>query len=317
MIKRSLFLGLILLILFDIDGHSQQVKVESSIDTNNVLIGEPIKIGLQVISKPPAGVVMPSIEDSIGNLEVLSISKIDTIAEEDYLELKQTYEVTSFDAGSYEVPPFTVMYEKKNMQDVYPAKSNFHTVNFATVEIDTTADIKDVKAPLEIPLTLAEFIWYIVGGVLITAAIVIGYILWKRRTPAIYKDLDYDPKIPPHVLALEALQSLKEEKLWQKGQIKLYYIKLTEIIRLYIERRFEILALEMISGEIVDRMRNTEVSSDQIDKLEDMFRNADLVKFAKMEPPTEKNTEAMHIAEEFVRATIPVMKKEHEEEKNV
>jgi len=99
------------------------------------------------------------------------------------------------------------------------------------------------------------------------------------------------------------LGQLEAEKLWQKGEIKLYHSKLTEIIREYIEYRFHVLALESTTEEILERFKEGQINDELFDKLRTMLELADLVKFARQRPLPDEHTKSMELAHEFVRAT--------------
>jgi hypothetical protein len=179
-------------------------------------------------------------------------------------------------------------------------------LKFNTVAVDTTKPIKDIKPQLSAPFDWkGMFVYLLIFAAIVLAGVVIYYLL-KRRKPKTSTREEYDPKIPPHIIAIEALKRLDGEKLWQKGQVKLYQTRLTEILRTYIERRFGILALEMISREIVDAISKLNIPNDIIEKMKYTLDTADLVKFAKYEPLPDENSLGMKNAIEFVNATIPI-----------
>ncbi len=177
-----------------------------------------------------------------------------------------------------------------------------------------SSDSKDIKPPLAEPFTLSDYLIYIIAALAIIGVLALVYFLWVKKKPKDIFDLDYDPNIPAHILALESLQSLKEEKLWQKGKVKLYYSKLTDIFRLYIARRFEIDAREMTSSEILHELEKL-VPADLLEKTRAVFYNADLAKFAKYEPLAEDNEKSLEYCVEFVNETIPAEKPEATDEK--
>src|SRR5690606_27320714 len=106
--------------------------------------------------------------------------------------------------------------------------------------------------------------------------------------------------IPADILALEALRKLKSEKLWQEGEFKKYYTQLTDILRIYILRVFEIDALDMTSSEILENIKLKNLSEELYSKLKFILTNADLVKFAKEKPLPEINENAIEYAFLFV-----------------
>ena len=314
--SKYLFLIVSILLICFISTFAQNLSVSLVSDTNNVLIGDQINIKLTVNSDKTNKIYLPSIPDTLDNIEVLSRSKIDTVISEKNITLKQNYVVTSFDSGSFIFPSLTILYEKSGQSTLNTLQSDSLILNFSTIPVDTSQAIKDIKPPLEEPYTLADFIEYILIGLgVIAIVLLIIYILKKRKSKS---DIiqDYDPKIPAYLIALEDLRKLENEKYWQKNQLKKYYTILTEILRLYLERQFNIPALEMTSDEILGSLKNSSslnskkiTFDDEIIKtLEPVLRIADIVKFAKYQSLPDENDFCMKNSVEFVKITAEIIK---------
>jgi len=132
---------------------AQGISAEAKIDTNNVLIGDQIKLELKIKTDRKANIVWPEIQDTIGPLEVLSRTQVDTVDTIGIILHKKSYVITSFDSGMFEIPAFTFMYEKEEMPDLYPVFTQAIKIKFNTVEVDTSEAIKDIKGPLGEPIT--------------------------------------------------------------------------------------------------------------------------------------------------------------------
>lgn len=87
--------------------------------------------------------------------------------------------------------------------------------------------------------------------------------------------------IPPDVVALKKLKGLKESRKWETEGEKIYVSELTDIIREYIENRFEVQALEMTSTEILEEMKGDFLNEIQLEQLSNTLNVADMIKFAK------------------------------------
>jgi hypothetical protein len=161
------------------------------------------------------------------------------------------------------------------------------------VPVDTSQDIKDVKPPLSISITLAEILLY-AGIVLLIAAL--GYVFyrwWKKRQTKPGEVVWTAPPRPAHVIAYEELGRLKDKRLWQQGLVKEYYSELTEILRRYIENRYGVMALEQTTDEILFALQAFRLPPAVVGDLESILRNADLVKFAKHKPAVSEHEVAM------------------------
>jgi hypothetical protein len=121
------------------------------------------------------------------------------------------------------------------------------------------------------------------------------------------KDILADVKvvIPPHREALTALRVLEEKKLWQQGLVKEYYSEVTEIVRRFFERRWNIIALEMTTDEILVQIKHVPEALIVWKKMGSFFLTADLVKFAKYQPAPAEHEQEMHSAYEIVRSMMP------------
>ena len=112
------------------------------------------------------------------------------------------------------------------------------------------------------------------------------------------------PKIPAHITALRDLETIRNMKLWQEGKTKEYYTAITDTIRVYIEGRYEVMAMELTSDEIMQVMRSQVIDNVSKDRLRQILSLADYVKFAKAQPIDVENELTLNNAFEFVKGTL-------------
>lgn len=282
---------------------SQEVQSKVWLDTTHILIGDQVNLNLEIKSIPQTRIVFPELRDSIGKLEIVNVSPIDTQKLENGYLLKRRYTLTCFDSGEFIVPSLMFLYQKQNISTLSTLSTDSLYLRVSSVPVDTTKDIKDIKNIVEFPRSFWDYLPYIAGILLFLAIAYLAYYLIRRRKRS---ELPIELRVPPHVLALEALKQLDSEKLWQKGQIKEFHIRLSEIVRTYIERRFKIPALEMITSEIVSALKLNEITEPQlIDKMQRSFELSDLVKFAKFVPLPDEHAFCFKTALEFIERTKP------------
>ena len=139
-------------------------QVIANLDTNNILIGDPITLTIQAEVKD--SVAWPTFGDSIGNLELLSSSLIDSTATQNGWLLKQHFIITQWDSGFYNIPSIKIGKEK----------TPSFTVTVNTITLEENAEPKDIKGPIEAPLSFAEILPYLLGAFILSLLV---YLLIK------------------------------------------------------------------------------------------------------------------------------------------
>ena len=247
------------------------------------------------------------------DVELVEEMPVDTLSREGrMLRLRKRYRLQIFDEGRVNMGRGQELYADKNIVDtLYGEDTVFLTV--AVMQIDTTAQGPlDLKGQKGMPFRLGEVGGYLLWG-LAALLLLAGLLYGAKRLLARYGKGFGDifrpaPPLPPHVVAIRALEALNHRKLWQNGSYKSYYSELTDILRTYIAGRYGIGAMEMTSDEILAAVRV--LSEEELPKkaamdLTAILRDADLVKFAKAEPDAEQNendyTKAYYFVEETKR----------------
>jgi hypothetical protein len=296
---------------------AQEIGARASVDSTDILIGDQLKFYLELTVPSGSKVTWPIFEDTLAShVEIVKRSPIDTVSSaKDKFTVRQELVITSFDSGSYVIPPVPFRFRQKGDTTSYYTETDPLRINVNTVETDPVADIKPIKPPLKAPITFAEIAPWLAGllALGLIAAGIYYYLQRKKANKPIFL-VRQKPKLPPHEIALEAFESLRRRKLWQAGMVKDYYSEMTDIIREYLEGRFNIRALEMTTDEISDALRGTDVEGKSREKLTSTLMSADLVKFAKAQPLPTENDSHLDTCVEFVRATKPLveLRTEHE-----
>ncbi|MDE7396247.1 MAG: cell wall anchor protein, partial [Muribaculum sp.] len=114
-----------------------------------------------------------------------------------------------------------------------------------------------------------------------------------------------EPVLPPYELAVKQLNELKSEKLCENSREKEYYTRLTDILRIYLETRFGINAMEMTSTQIMRSVRSHDTTKPSAALMKQILEIADFVKFAKVRPLPDDNVKSFNQALQFVEATRP------------
>lgn len=312
----SLVTGLLLWLGVESAAYAQQLKASASIDSVVMLIGEQNKLRLEV--RQPKDVILdfPVLTDTLQKgIEILNQTEADTtVLDENSLLLKKSFQITSFDSGHYTIAPLKIGIN--NQSGGGEIQTNPLALKVLTFDVDTTQAIKDIKPIEDVPYTFREMLPWIVGGVLFIALILLFIWLFRRirKKEPVFVLRREKPKPPAHITALSELEKLKKEKLWQTDRLKEFYTRLTDVLREYIEDRFQVNAMEQTSDEILDAMKKVELEGDAVyENLKQILKLADLVKFAKAKPLPDENDLSMMNAFFFVNQTKIVEVKPIEE----
>lgn len=283
-------------------------EATAEVNRSSVLIGDQISLTLKLAVPASATIVWPDIRDTIiREIEVVTRTKIDTIInkEKEFKTYIQTLTITSFDSGYFAIPPLIFLYQTIDKAEYQAIETEALLLEVQTIEVDTSKDIIDIKSPIQVPVSFQEiWPWLVLGLLGLFLMLGITYFIKKRKKSQPIIQIRKKPVLPPHQIALSALENLKRKKLWQSGKIKSYHTELTDIVRRYIENRFDIQAIEMVTYEILVAMQRTVATDEAKEKLKEMLELADLVKFAKEKPLPDDEEKSMKQAINFINDTI-------------
>ena len=268
---------------------AQSVTVEAKIDSLQIWIGEQAKLQLQVAMDAKQRAIFPAYTDTIvPGIEIVETAKPDTqfLNDRQRMLITQEYTITSFDSALYYIPPVPVTVDGK----VYKSKALALKVYSMPVDTLHPDQFFGQKTVMKAPFAWED--WYGLIACSFLALPLLGLLIYLiiriRDNKPIIRKIKVEPKLPPHQAALQEIERIKNEKVWQKGQPKEYYTELTDIIRTYIRDRFGFNALEMTSSEIIDKLLEIK-DKEAISDLKFLFQTADLVKFAKHAPQINEN----------------------------
>lgn len=291
------------------------IVVSAVLDSTTIFIGDQTDLHLQATMDATEQVSLPVYGETLmPEIEIVDRTIADTTQLSDgRMQVNQYLTITSFkDSLFYIAPqPFvcgedTLWSEPLSLNVVQP------------FEVDTTLAITDIKDIQKAPIWWWGIIrWILLGLLVIGLGIGIYYLVRytrKHKTGA-PEEKEQVPLRPAEEVALEKLDEIKAEKIWQEGKVKEYHTELTDVIREYISRRYEVSSTEKTSDETLRELKPLmKEQKDLFDHLRKMLSLADLVKFAKWTTTPDENESALLTAYDFVRETTPT--ENHESDKN-
>lgn len=258
---------------------AQQKSVVTTVDSTRIKIGAQLNLTLKTITPKESAVIFPE-QDRFGAFEVLESYPVDTIKKSNQYELIKRYGLTQFDSGRYVIPKLSVVINDK------VHFSDSLKIEVVNVAVDTLKQkMYDIRPIIEVD-SETNYWW-----LLLLLLPGIGYLIYFLINK--YKNKSKDEEeffATPIEKATNYLSRLEKKELWQKGEVKSYYIELTEIVRTYIEEAIEVPALENTTSELIDNLKssikskNLNLPNDVLKSLDKLLSSADLVKFAQSKP---------------------------------
>jgi hypothetical protein len=249
---------------------------------------------------------MPVLDkELIPGVEIVDRTIVDTISLKDgRVQYDQYLTLTSFEDSLFYIAPLpfvsgddTIWSEGLTLNVVQP------------FEMDTTdMAITDIKGVYKAPIWWWGIFRWVLLALLLAGVGVAGYYLitylQSRKSEEDGNEVKTEPLRPAEEVALEKLDAIKEKKIWQQGQVKEYHTQLTDVVREYIARRFEVSSVEQTSDETLRDIRPLlNERKDLYDQLRKMLTLADLVKFAKWSATPDENELSLRNAYTFVKET--------------
>lgn len=296
--KKALLTGLLSVILAC--GWAQ-VDFISRVDSTSMLLGDQQNLVLRLSS--PAGVPPADIHtealDTCTFLEIVHAGTWTRTEENQQVIQQKTIRFTIFDEGQYLIPPCYAVLGSDTFRS-YPIP-----MIVAGIEPDTTG-LLPIKGIIREQARWTDYLAWI----LVLVTLLFGYLAWRyyknRRAKKTFEAAPVpEIQLLPHEIALQKLQVLKQNRIWEKGEVKEFHVQLTHILREYLEGRYLVPALESTSIEIIRDLRAKGLGQEMVQKANDLLHVADWVKFARGNPEENANALALEHCLEWVRQTAP------------
>jgi len=265
---------------------SAQVTVRAFTDKTQILIGESINLTLQAYL--PLGEKGSGFQvDSIEHFTILGVSKVDTSRSADLVTLSQTFKITSFDSGRWQIPSFQYTAGNAN----YQTDSIGVDVSFS--EFDPKEDYREIKSIETVEDNRNDKLPWIIGITCILA-LVGFYYFFRNKKPGVSVPKG-KPRLSPYNEAIEALDRLAKQTDMQNGAVKEYYSDMNDVLRVYLDRELAEGSIYKTNDELLNGLRQRTLEQQVRVHLEQALRVTDFVKFAKYQPTPDDNKRNLSI----------------------
>jgi len=290
---------------------AQSVTLQVEVTPDSITVGDPIAINLLLRATAATQVQFAPEFDAGDAARLLEFTESPGGPVDDAGRRAWTarYTLGIYAVGEKMLPPILVQVQRDSVTTTVTTDSIFVFVESVLDDSLKVAGMQDIKQQRDLNIPWPAWVWGLIG-----VAIVAALLLWlwwtrRKRRPAVVAVI---PVRPADEVALAALRTLEDKRLPLEGHIKEHHVQLSEILRAYLEAApsFRIPALEETTDEIVLSMDKGGTAKERIQQVRSLCEEADLVKFAKHQPPVDECMEALQRVVYFVGETskpVPVV----------
>jgi hypothetical protein len=261
-------------------------RLETSVEPREARVGDRVVLTVTMVPGPKETPVPFEPPADLGPFALVAHTSSGTV---------HTLTLAVFEVDAATIPALTFRY--------LDAKGRAHSVETPEIPVQVKSvlppgarDIKGLKGKLR---ALPPSPWWLLAAALAGAGIAAA-VLYKKK-PALF-GAAAPPAVPPDE---EALRALDELESLLDAPAKAYYSRLTDLWRLYIERRFGLSALDRTTSEMIPLLKQLPIPAEDRVPFRELLETADLAKFARFESPADERRRHRDRVRDFVLATRP------------
>jgi hypothetical protein len=268
-----------------VDGPAIKVKV--SVDKQAIIIGQPVHLLVEAFVPGHVPLVWPAL-DSLPHFEWVEKGRLDSVSKPDEQYYRQYFTMTSFDSGVWVIPQMSFYSgNKKYLSDTVMLRVDYS-------KFDPGKDYHDIKDIIDVPNPYARWVPWCVGALTLIA---LGLVVWMVMKRKLLKQSEKAALVvlSPYEEAIRQLEELHKQGPGKDGQVKSYYTRLNDILRMFVLRRMGIESMAETNEELIGQLRRLSLTREQFDALAETLRVTDFVKFAKYQPGVEDNERSYQV----------------------
>lgn len=304
---------LIVAFLFSFQNSDAQLPtVKTSVDKNNILIGQQINYRVQ-FSMPDNTYRLAwfSMPDSVGNFNVITRNKIDSSFSNGNLNFSQDIILTSFDSGRQVIPPQTLSVSTLDGDSTFNLFTDSIAINVTYSPTDSIMPFHDIKNIIEVKKSFPWWAWALValGIIILIIWILFLFKFFKKK-----KDVKiFESKLSPYDEAMQSLNDLEKEDLLQQNKFKEYHSRLSDIFKRYLSRKTNTYQLHLTTDELLIELKGFDLSKELISNFAGSLRLGNAVKFAQYIPPAYENENSFLQTKEMITAINNIVNQKPED----
>jgi len=280
------------------------------VDKEAVSIAENLSLTLEADIEQGYNLELPAFGEKLGQFGVLDCREDPAqLTKEGRLLQRKVCKLEPFLAGDYPIEPIKVVFYPGLQGREKPDPSAGDEIETEPLTVRVRSLLGEERReprvyPIFGPVELGGFpvpLSYIPIGIAVMAAAGATFIWLRRRRR---QSQPTSPALTAYEIADRELTALLGENLIERGEMKQFFFRLSDVIRHYIENRFGLHAPKCTTEEFLAKIETDAPFSSHCQKLlNDFLHRCDLVKFAEDRPMHEDIQSAVDAGRVFLEAT--------------
>lgn len=244
-------------------------------------VGSELKLIVQ--AEFPKGLSLePFTKDKINvsPFELRSIDKPIVTQKDDKILQTVILRLAIYELGDFEVPAIPVTIWNIQGKSI-TSKTSAWPIKIVSVgkKKEDTGDIRPIKGPMGFDLSYWRNV--VLGLAVVALSGLLIFLVIRRRRK---QSQDLESKLPPEKRAELELHRLEEKRYITDNLPKEHYTEISNILRRYLERRYQVDVMELTTPETVASIREKIYSPELVAEIREILQTSDLVKFALYVP---------------------------------
>jgi len=297
---KLILLVIFLPLLWLIPAKGQEIEVNSSASPSKITIGDLVKVNITIKANKDFVFDFTGKNTPVGEF-ILRDFSLNSTPKDNYIIYNLTYILTIYKTGEFLIPAIKIKYRRGKEEGT--VTSTPMLIKVISILPPNAKDIKDIKPIAMLPWWIT-YSREIITVIIVLTGIMLVILLLLKWSQHSYKIKEVSPPVPalsPEEEAFKALRLLEEDDLLRKKDYKNFYFKLSEILRRYLERVFQIPAMENTTEELKLNLKSIELPSEWEENITKFLIQSDLVKFARFLPKEEEALEHFQLVKNLIR----------------
>lgn len=283
-------------------GQETLFEMTFSADKNQITVGDEITLSIDILHGTNFELLPLPKKLKLAPFEIKQIARLPAKSGNQGTSEGFRVVLTIFELGEFTIPKFPIRFidPRGEKAVVYTDEWPIVVMSVRGGEEDT-GQLRPIKGPHTLVLPWSPKRILIVAA-LSLLGVFLFFMIWRfltRRLAAWRQD-----RRTPYQRALDDLKELAEARFLETGRAKMYYTRISDILKIYLIKQFHVGSTDLTTREYLRCAEKEEILTPLTDDIQTVLKESDLVKFAKWSPTTEVSRKILSSTRRVVETSM-------------